>query len=75
MIAVFHSPLNSPMDNDRFTMVVIESRHAGNISLSVCVGTVSSLQDMDFIDIMVLYTCLFVSGVKLLNCGTSFVSS
>ena len=67
MIAVFHSPLNSPLVSDKFTMVVIESRHGGNISLSVRVGTVSILQDLDFINIMVLYTCLLVSGAKLLN--------
>ena len=73
MIAVFHSPLSSPMVSDKFTMVVIESRHAGNISLSMCVGTVSSSQDLDFIDIMVLHTCLLVSGAKYLNYGTSLV--
>ena len=62
MIAVFHSPPNSPMVSDKFPIVFIESRHAGNIFLSVCVGTVSSLQDLDFVNIMVLYTCLLVTG-------------
>ena len=74
MIAVFYSPLNSPVVSDKFTMVVIESMHADNISLSMCVGTVSSSQVLDFITIMVLYTCLLVSGAKHLNCGTSLFS-
>ena len=62
------------MVSDKFTMVVNDSRHAGSISLSMYVGTVSNSQDLDFIVIMVLYTCLLVSGTKHLNWGTSLVS-
>ena len=55
------------MVSDIFTMVANDSWHAGSISLSVYVGTVSNLQDLDLIVIMVLYTCLLVSGTKHLN--------
>ena len=62
------------MASVKFTMVVHDSRHAGNISLSMYVGTVSNPQDFDFMVIMVLYTCLLVNGMKLLNWGNSLVS-
>ena len=52
------------------TILVIRGQTVGRIFLSILVGMSSSLQDLDFICLIIRTICFSVSGANLLSKGT-----
>ena len=68
--AVFHLVLNSLLVSEVLTILVIRGQTVGRIFLSMLVGMSSSLQDLDFICLIIRAVCFSINGANFLSNGT-----